>query len=147
MKAQFEAVKKNATSTAAAAADSKKKAPPVAVATIAAIPAPITRTTTNEVAPPHHQCCFKRSKGMQQHDIAVTDQFGHRFCFDCIITSVSNNGNTGVSGNDPINLTGTGGKTCSSCGQEGHCLRTSKTCPVYWQRRKESAHKRSVRLW
>jgi hypothetical protein len=137
VKAQFESVKKNA-------AASKKKAPPTAAATIATIPAPTT-ITTNEVAP-HHQYCFKCSKGMQQHDIAVTDQFGQRFCFDCIITSVTNNGNTCGNGNAPINLTGTGGKTCSSCGQEGHCLRTSKKCPIYWQRRKESAPKRSVRL-
>ena len=86
---------------------------------------------------------------MQQRDVAVTDQFGHQFCFDCIITSVTNNNiGTGNKGNAPINLTGADGKkTCSSCGQDGHCLRTSKKCPVYWQLRKESAIKKAERLW
>jgi hypothetical protein len=61
------------------------------------------------------------------------------FCFDCIITSGSNIG-TG-DGNAPINLTcnTTTTKTCSACGQKGHCRTTSKKYPIYWQRRKESA--------
>ncbi|OEU23438.1 hypothetical protein FRACYDRAFT_233609 [Fragilariopsis cylindrus CCMP1102] len=140
LKAKFDAAQKNKKKATAA----PKKAPPApapaAVATIAAIPAP----------PP--QCCSECSKGMQQRDVAVTDQFGHQFCFDCIITSVTNNNNTGTgnNGNAPINLTGgviDGKKTCSSCGQDGHCLRTSKKCPVYWQLRKESAIRKADRLW
>jgi hypothetical protein len=119
VKAQFEA--------------KKKVAPTSVVATVAT-------TTTNGVAPAdhhqHHHQCFKCSKGVQRKDVAVTDQFGHRFCFDCIVTSVSNIDTD--NGNAHINLTcdTTTTKTCSACGQDGHCRTKSKKCPIYWQRRK-----------
>jgi len=91
--------------------NNKKKAPPVVSVSVSVSS---TTTSTNKI-PTVHQCCSCNTH-MQERDVAVTDQFNHRYCFDCIITLVSNNNNATT--NAPINLTGTT-KTCASCGQEG----------------------------
>ena len=99
----------------------KKKAPPTL-----AVAVPSSTTI--------YQCCNSAcGMRMQEKDVAITQHSSFRYCYDCIILSVSN-----ATGHDPIHP---GTKVCSLCRQQGHCLRTSKECPTYWKLKKNNTRK------
>ena len=67
----------------------------------------------------YHHKGFNCGTIMQPKEVACTDQFNHLLCYNCIITSVSND-------NAASAACSSSNKVCRSCGKVGHSLSTSK---------------------